>query len=185
LCGKNLKVRLPWGIPQVGPHGLFGAANYPRPVGGLARGPVVGRLSQQSGKTSEVLLLDPSPEPGREIGSGLGQVEQTNQVRPQGAAPGRACGDHLLADQALVRIKPAKHRQLLSKEVPVHHQAHQLIVVGRRHMIRFLARVEHSDLARLQAPATPDGDFVRGQDGKAAEAAGWIGMRGKGLVAVS
>jgi hypothetical protein len=39
-------------------------------------------------------------------------------------------------------------------------------------MIRCLAWVEHSDLAHLQAPATPDGVFVGGQDGKAAEAAG-------------
>jgi hypothetical protein len=60
----------------------------------------------------------------------------------------------------------------LSKEFPVYRQGHELIVVGRRHMIRFLARVEHADLARLQAPATPDGVFVRGQDGKAAKAAG-------------
>jgi hypothetical protein len=39
-------------------------------------------------------------------------------------------------------------------------------------MIRILAWVEHPDLARLQAPAMPNGVFVRGQDGKAAKAAG-------------
>jgi hypothetical protein len=39
-------------------------------------------------------------------------------------------------------------------------------------MIRILSWVEDSDLAHLQAPATPDGVFVVGQDGKAAKAAG-------------
>jgi hypothetical protein len=119
----------------VGPQVIFGAANHPRPVGGLARRPVVVRSSQQPGKMSQALLLDQSPGLGEEIGSGLGQVEQTNQVRPQGAAVRRACGDHLLAEQALLQVKPAKHGHLLSNEISVHHQGHQLIVVGRRHMI--------------------------------------------------
>src|SRR5262245_12485607 len=39
-------------------------------------------------------------------------------------------------------------------------------------MIRIQARAAHPDLARLQAPATPDCVFVRGQDGKAAKAVG-------------
>src|SRR5262245_35065641 len=39
-------------------------------------------------------------------------------------------------------------------------------------MIRFLVRIEHPDLARLQAPATPDSVFVGGQNGTAAKAAG-------------
>jgi hypothetical protein len=156
----------------VGPQVIFGAANHPRPVGGPARGPADVRLGQQPGQTSEALLLDQQPGPGEGVGSGLGQVEQTDQVRPQGAAAGRACGDHLLAGQALLRVKPAKHRHPLSNEAPVHYQGHQLIAVGRRHMVRLLARVEHPDLARLQAPAAPDGVFVRGQDGKAAKAAG-------------
>lgn len=41
-------------------------------------------------------------------------------------------------------------------------------------MIRILAWVEDSDLANLQTPAMPDGLFVRGQDGKAAKAAGGV-----------
>jgi hypothetical protein len=39
-------------------------------------------------------------------------------------------------------------------------------------MIRIQARAAHPDLARLQAPATPDGVFVRGKDGTAAKAVG-------------
>jgi hypothetical protein len=39
-------------------------------------------------------------------------------------------------------------------------------------MIHSQARAAHPDLARLQAPATPDGVFVRGQDGKAAKSVG-------------
>jgi hypothetical protein len=39
-------------------------------------------------------------------------------------------------------------------------------------MIRYMARLIHPDLTRLQVPATPDGVFVRGKDGKAAKAAG-------------
>jgi hypothetical protein len=71
-----------------------------------------------------------------------------------------------------VRVKPAKHRQLLSNQVRVQRQAHQLIVVGRRQMIRYLARLTQADLARRQVSATPDSVFIRGQDGKAAKAAG-------------
>jgi hypothetical protein len=102
---------------------------------------------------------------------GLGHVNQTNQVRPQIAAVGRACGDHLLAGQALVRVKPAKHRHLLLNEVGVQRQGHQLIVVGRRKMICYLARPIQPDLAYLEMPATPDGLCVLSQDGKAAIAA--------------
>jgi hypothetical protein len=39
-------------------------------------------------------------------------------------------------------------------------------------LIRYLARLIQPDLARLQVPAMPDGVCVRGQDGKAAKAAG-------------
>jgi hypothetical protein len=121
---------------------------------------------------SEALLLDPAPGLAEVIVLSHGQIEQANQVRPQGAAVGRACGDHLLAGQTLVRIKPTKHRQLLSNKVRVQRQGHELIVVGRRQMIRYLARLTQADLARLQVPATPDGVFVRGEDGRADKAAG-------------
>jgi hypothetical protein len=39
-------------------------------------------------------------------------------------------------------------------------------------MVRLLARDKHPDLARLQAPAAPDGAFVGGQDGGATKAVG-------------
>jgi hypothetical protein len=119
-------------------------------------------------------LLDQSPGVGQDIWLRLGQVEQTNQVRAQGAAVGRVRGDYLLADPALVLVKPAEYRHCLSKEITVHREGHQLIAIGRCYMIHFLAGIEYPDLACLQAPATPDGGLVRGQDGKAAEAA-WEG----------
>src|SRR5262249_9823784 len=72
----------------------------------------------------------------------------------------------------LVGVKPAKHRQFLPQELPVQRQGHQLIAVGRRQMIGYLARLAQADLARLQVPATPDSVFVRGQDGTTAKAAG-------------
>src|SRR6266540_2818115 len=43
-------------LPPVRPQVIFGAANQPRPVGGLAGGPVVVRSSKQPDKTSEALL---------------------------------------------------------------------------------------------------------------------------------
>jgi hypothetical protein len=125
----------------------------------------------------------------------LGQPPPLGPIRPRplrrrvGPLPGRPDADgggdrralslsYAVADvRRLLRVKPAKNRRLLSNGDPGHRQGHQPIVVVRRHMIRLLAWGPHPDLARLQAPATPDGAFVRGQDGKAAEAAGGANPR--------
>src|SRR5262249_50146179 len=57
---------------------------------------------------------------------------------------------------------------------PVHGQADEL-VVSRGDVVRFLIRNERDDLARLVAPASPEGAFVPRQDGSEPKAAGGRG----------
>ena len=136
-------------LSQLGVHVIFGTANQSRPVGRRAGGPVVVRLSEQREKTSQALLLDQPLRLGDEFESGLGQVEQTYQVSPQGAATGRAYSDRLPASQALLQVAPAKHGAPLSKEITLHRQGNQLIVVGGRQMICVLVWYGDPDLARF------------------------------------
>src|SRR6516162_6517415 len=75
------------------------------------------------------------------------------------------------AGQPLFRVEPTEHGRALPEEIPVHGQAdHQ--VVGRAHVVAFLTRIDRDDLARLAAPASPDGACVPRQHGSEAKAAG-------------
>src|SRR5262249_42757694 len=80
------------------------------------------------------------------------------------------------------RVEPALHRRPPPEEIPVHGQADDL-VVGRGDVVAFLTRVERDELARLAAPASPEGAFVARQHGsepKAAGGRGGLGMRPPG-----
>src|SRR5262249_984647 len=81
------------------------------------------------------------------------------------------------AGQPLFRVEPAQHGRALPEAIPVHGQADEL-VVGRGDVVALLTRVDGDELARLAAPATPEGALVGRQDGSEPEAAGRGGARG-------
>jgi hypothetical protein len=148
-----------------------------RPVGGPGLGSVTaGALSNHLHYTPDALLLDRLPGLGldEQLGPDFDQIEQFPEVSRQGAATGRTGRYGEPADQPLFRVEPTKHGHALPEQVPVHGQADEL-VVGRGDVVRFLTRNERDDLARLAAPASPEGAFVFRQDGSEAKAAGGRG----------
>src|SRR5262249_53259127 len=146
-------------------------------VGRPALGSVtVGAPSNQFHDTPDALLLDRLTGLGldKQIGAGFDLIEQVREVSRQGAATVRTGRDGEPAGQPLLWVEPSKHDRALPEEIPVHGQAdHQ--VVGRADVVAFLTRFDRDDLARLAAPASPDGVCVPRQDGGEPKAAGGKG----------
>src|SRR5262249_1447730 len=157
-----------------GGRGVGGGGSGRRGVGGRAGGGVAaGPLSNYRHDTPDALLLDRPPGPGlgEQIGPGFGQIEQLPEVGRQGAAARRAGRDGAPADQPLFRVEPTKHGRALPEESPGHGQTDEIVGVGGD-VVTLLTRIDRDDLARLAAPASPDGACVPRQYGSEPKAAG-------------